>query len=281
MGSRTAIAAGFLALALAAVPLAASPAAAQASDCERGGGLLSGVTNSLCDLVDGVTDVVDGVTGDAVQPVTDGLDDTTGDVLGSVGEVAPTAKPSSSSSSSTQPQPSPDNSGLLPETLDDVCLPVLACGDQSVLGPLTNAKPTATATATAGPTPTPTPTTFQTQDATVLPTEAPTPPESHPQWMDSDTATIVEEPVVVDDEPWIDLLWPNPLSDRLAGTMRDAEVVRPSESDSDLLGTGLTAVLLVSAILATRVMQQRRRREEKAASIPFEPMRVGGRHRLA
>lgn len=273
MRSRTAITTGVLAMALAAVPIAAPAAAAQ--DCTRGDGLLSGVAGSLCDVVNAVTDTVDGLTGNAVEPVTKGVDETADQVLGTVGDVAPTAKPTKSGQ---EPKPTPSKSQeLLPESLGDVCLPVLSCGDQSVLKTLT---PTPTPT---GGTPTATPSAKPSErrkDTHVLPTESPTAPQSEPYLMDTHQP-IADEPTADTDEPRIDLLWPNPFADELSVPLRDRQVVRPSDPSSDALGTALTAALLVSAILATRIVQQRRRREEERASIPFEPARVGGRHRLA
>lgn len=283
MGSRVAISAGVLALALAAVPLGGVPAFAEARDCERGNGLLSGVTNGLCQIVDGVTDAVDGVTGDTVKPVTKGVDDTAGQVLDPLGDVAPTTKadkPSPSGPSGKQPQPDSSPDTLLPDALDDVCLPVLACGDQSVLGDLTHSPdplPTEPGKRTATPTPSPT----STDEQEAVPTDGPTQPPSHPQLMETDTTTVTDEPTIDTDEPTFDLLWPNPLSERLSGKMRDHQVVRPSATDTDAIGTALTTALLVSAILATRVIQQRRRRDDQNPSIPFEPLPHTGRHRLA
>src|SRR5690606_39415882 len=99
MGSRTAISAGILAVSLVALPAAAGPAAAQAGDCEQGGGgLLSGVTDTLCDAVGAVTGTVDKLTGGLTEPLTTGLDKTTDKLLGTVGEAIPTTRPSSSHS---------------------------------------------------------------------------------------------------------------------------------------------------------------------------------------
>ncbi|MFI9556680.1 hypothetical protein [Nonomuraea endophytica] len=273
MGSRAAITTGVLAVALAAIP-GAAPAVAAVQDCAKGGGLLSGVTNSLCDVVNAVTDTVDGLTGKAAEPVTNGLNETTDEVLGTVGEAVPTGKPAPTPSS-TRPG-SAKTPELLPETLGDVCLPVLACDDQSVLDALT---PTPTQT-TREPRPAPsTRPTHRREETEVLPTQAPTPPQSEPYMMD--TAVPVEERRTADtEEPRIDLLWPNPYADELTVPLQDRrQVVRPSTPASDALGTALTAALLASAILATRVAHQRKRRAEH--TIPFEPAPTPGRHRLA
>src|ERR1044072_6516450 len=126
MDSRTAISAGALALALAAIPVVSSPALAEAVDCKRGDGLLSGVTNGLCDVVEAVTGTVDSLTGDKLKPVTKKVGGTADDLLGTVGDAVPTTIPTRSG----QPQPTPSDQELLPNTLSEVCLPVLACEHQ-------------------------------------------------------------------------------------------------------------------------------------------------------
>ncbi|MFE3450259.1 hypothetical protein ACFXJ8_15110 [Nonomuraea sp. NPDC059194] len=295
---RTAVSAGLLALALAALPMSAASAQTQARDCERGGGLLSGVTNGVCDLVDGVTDVVDGVTGNSLAPVTDGVDQATGTVLAPVGEIAPTSKPAPTPTRSTggtrdepaeQPPPKRDGDDLVSSTLDDVCLPVLACDGQGVLSPVTDseASPESSPDSSAAPKPTASPSPAATpakrhKDAGTLPVEPQDPPMNRPQLMqNTDTITPAEPAPVDPDDPRVELLWPGPFSEKLSDRI-GGQVVRPSEPDSDVLGTALTAVLLASAVLAARVMQSRRGRDERGESIPFEPMRVsGGRHRLA
>ncbi|MFC7111566.1 hypothetical protein ACFQQB_70960 [Nonomuraea rubra] len=153
MGSRTAISAGVLAVALAAVPVGAPAASAAAQDCTRDGGLLSGVTNTLCDVVEAVTGTVDTLTGGVTDPVTDGVDKVSDEVLGRVGEAAPTARATPSTTSPVKPSttspttPRPSRTGLVPETLGDVCLPVLACEDQGVaVRPTPRSTPSATAT---------------------------------------------------------------------------------------------------------------------------------------
>ncbi|MFI6503504.1 hypothetical protein [Nonomuraea typhae] len=280
MRSRAAFTTGVLAVALAAVPVAA-PAAAAVQDCTKGGGLLSGVTNSLCEVVDAVTDTVDGLTGNATEPVTTGVDETTGDVLGTVGESVPSGKPTPTPTAGDG-QPSPSKSSeLLPTTLSEVCLPVLACDDQSVLDRL--APGPAQTTTTREPSPSPTPSarpTHRREETQVLPTPAPTPPQSEPYLIDT-TRPVEERRTADTGEPHIDLLWPNPFAEDLAVPLQDRQLVRPSQPASDAVGTALTALLLASAILATRVAHQRRRRAEQHDSIPFEPGRVGGRHRLA
>jgi hypothetical protein len=270
MGSRTAISAGVLAVALGAIPMGATAASASAQDCTRDGGLLSGVTNTLCDVVNAVTGTVDDLTGGTTEKVTKGLEGTTDEVLGTVGEAVPTTK----ASKSATPAPSPTKTGLVPKALEEVCLPVLACKGQGVLETLT-------------PRPTPSPGIGRTvtsrerseEQAAPLPTQAPTPPESTPQSV-GEGRPVAEQPSADPDDSLVGLLWPNPFGQELAVPMQDPRVVRPSPPASDVLGTVLTIVLLGSAVLATRIVQQRRHRAEPSESIPFEPA-GSGRHRLA
>ncbi|MFI7422224.1 hypothetical protein [Nonomuraea sp. NPDC049684] len=288
MGSRTAISAGVLAVALAAIP-AGAPAASAAAvrGCPGEGGLLSGVTDTLCDVVGALTGTVDEVTGGKADPVTKGVDKATGEVLGTVGDAVPTGRPAKPSRSD-RPSPSPSHSDLVPETLKDVCLPVLACGDQGVLTSLT---PRPTPTASPGPqTETETgrhrgdrPRERETDEATApLPTQPPTPPQHRPYTLDDERPVTAEEPTADPDDSRVELLWPNPFGRELAVPLGDQRVVRPSPPAQDVLGTVLTIVLLGSAVLATRIVQQRRHRAEPSESIPFEPAPAGsGRHRLA
>lgn len=284
MGSRTAISAGVLAMALAAIPVAGAPAVA-ADDCPRGGGLLSGVTDGVCDTVDKVTGTVDTLTGDTVKPLTKGLGDTTGEVLGRVGEALPTSRPSGSRSS----EPVPSRSGSVPEALRDACPPAVACDDQSVTTGLATPtpEPTTTGTRSAKPAVTPgaEPSGHARRDTGTATRRTAAP--RHPlttatRRSDATRQPVTGQPKADTDEPRIDLLWPNPFARRLTAPMRDQRVVRPSRPASDALGTSLTILLLASAVLATRIVQQRRQRTEQQDSIPFEPARPGGsRHRLA
>ncbi|GAA4949486.1 hypothetical protein HD597_002392 [Nonomuraea thailandensis] len=282
MGSRTAISAGVLAVALVAVPVGAPAASAAAQDCTRDGGLLSGVTNTLCDVVEAVTGTVDTLTGGATDPVTDGVDKVTDEVLGRVGEAAPTTRATPSTTSPVRPSttspatPRPSRTGLVPETLGEVCLPVLACEGQDTTG-----RPSARSTPSATPTEVRTGRGWE-SDASAAPSvPRTTPPQSRPQTVG--TGTPVEEKKTAHaEEPRVDLLWPNPFVHELAVPMQDQRVVRPTPPASDVLGTALTIALLGSAVLATRIVQQRRQRTEPTESIPFEPARAGnGRHRLA
>ncbi|MBB6348379.1 hypothetical protein FHU36_004924 [Nonomuraea muscovyensis] len=294
MGSRTAISAGVLAVALVAIPLALPISAALADDCPGGGGLLGGVTDAVCDTVDKVTGTVDTLTGDTLKPVTGGLNETTDKVLGKVGEVAPTRKPGDDAGS----DPTPSQTALLPEPLDEVCLPVLACtADRRAIGDPSTPAPDVTSPAPrSSRSPGSDSGTDSTDDdsaierrareeATVTPpTSTPWPPDSEPHQLHSDPVDepVTDEPTADPDDARIDLLWPNPLVKDLTLPMGDRDVVRPSPPASDVLGTSLTIALLISAIAATRIVQQRRQRVEQPESIPFEPAPANtGRHRLA
>ncbi|MGW0199248.1 hypothetical protein [Nonomuraea sp. NPDC003201] len=275
MGSRAAISAGVLAVALAAVPGAATAAAADAQDCTRDGGLLSGVTNTLCDVVNTLTGTVDTLTGGTTKKVTDGVNDTSDEVLGRVGEVAPTTKATPDTNSSVSPSTSATGQD---DSQDSACRPGQACADEE-------------ATQKLSPSPAPSPSrTSRPREWGVesLPSKRPTAPEQHPQTVDTGRPVIEKETKVDTDEPRVDLLWPNPFAHELTLPMQDKRVVRPSPPASDVLGTALTIALLGSAVLATRIVQQRRQRTEPVESIPFEPARAGsgpgagnGRHRVA
>ncbi|NUW32139.1 hypothetical protein HTZ77_11945 [Nonomuraea sp. SMC257] len=300
MGSRTAGSAGVLATALAAtavtvaliVPVA-GPAAAD--DCPKGDGLLGGVTGTVCDTVGKVTGTVDNVTGGKAKGLTDKVDDTTGKVLGKVGEAVPTVRPGQGRKNDPDPTPTTRDT-LLPTTLGDVCLPVLACDDQSVRDDGPTPGPSATALSpaqrrTAQPgLPTRSGTARQRKDddkhptatPTAGPTRSATQPDSQPYLLDTKQERISEEPAADPEEPRIDLLWPHPLVRDLTAPLHDQQIVRPSTPASDVLGTALTVMLLLSAVAATRVVQQRRHRSDQPDSIPFEPSTAAnGRHRLA
>ncbi|TDD13996.1 hypothetical protein [Nonomuraea diastatica] len=272
MGSRTAISAGVLAVALGAVPVAAPAAAAATQDCTRGGGLLSGVTNTLCDVVGAVTGTVDTLTGGATGKVTDGLDKTTGEVLGRVGRVVPTTRPKTTRTD--EPSPSPRTTEQERESSGDVCLPEPVCADGEIYGTL-SPPPTSSARRPARPR------AGQKDSSSVPGTSRTRRPESRPQLMDT-RRPLADKKRADPEEPRVDLLWPNPFAHELTVPMQQQRIVRPSPPASDVLGTALTIALLGSAVLAARIVQQRRSRSEPAESIPFEPARAGnGRHRLA
>lgn len=290
MGSRTAISAGVLAVALVAIPLALPASAALARDCPSGGGLLGGVTDAVCDTVGKVTGTVDTLTGDTLKPVTDGLDDTAGTVLGKVGEVAPTGRPDSGARS-PETGTGPSEPTLLPEPLPDVCLPVLSCpayrrgaGDPATPAPEVSSSAPRPARSSEPDDDGRMDRREREETAVTPPTGSPRHPDNEPHTLNSEPAgePVTDEPTADPDDARIELLWPNPLVKDLTLPLGDQQVVRPSPPVSDVLGTSLTVALLVSAIAATRIVQQRRQRAEQPESIPFEPAPANtGRHRLA
>ncbi|GAA0919723.1 hypothetical protein [Nonomuraea longicatena] len=216
----------------------------------------------------------------------DAARDTEGDTGRDTGAQADgdTRRPEGRETGEFTPAPMP-TSTLLPDTLADVCLPVLACEDQSVGTHITpepslpavdeprpEAEPEATPPATRAP--------DERDDAAVMPPGTPAQPSGAPHPAPAERP-VKERRAADPDETRVDLLWPHPFADRLAVPLPHPRGVRAGDPASDALGTTLTAVLLLSAVLAARVVQQRRRREEHDA-LPFDPVRVrGNRHRMA
>ena len=101
--------------------------------------------------------------------------------------------------------------------------------------------------------------------------------------MESGDHFITVDPVMDPDDAGITLLWPGQYVPGLTSQMKGAPI-RP-RTTYDGVGTALTAALLLSAVLAARVVSTRRARADQQESIPFEGMRLpgrgGGRHRLA
>src|ERR1700754_1746446 len=229
-GSRTAISVGVLAVALMAVPVGAPAASAAAQDCTRAGGLLGGVTNTLCDVVGALTGTVDTLTGGATGPVTDGVDKTTDEVLGRVGEAVPTTRPTTARPPTSSPPtrldtPRPVKTGVRPEATGGVCSPEQACTNQEDVDKL-SPRPT--------PKPTRTKRTHKDEDqaATIVtrsPTMSasarphPTHHESRPQPVDTGQAPAGKKTARAE-EPRVDLLWPNPFAHELAVPMQDQRV---------------------------------------------------------
>jgi hypothetical protein len=100
----------------------------------------------------------------------------------------------------------------------------------------------------------------------------------------SDDSSSMDVRVNPDEDGRIPLLWPGRMPELTSQMWGGGPVVRPQKT-YDGPGTALTAVLLLSAVLATRVVAARRARGEQQESIPFEGgLRVpsrSGRHRLA
>ncbi|WP_169945882.1 hypothetical protein [Microbispora sp. H11081] len=326
VGKACAISGGALAIALAGVPLGASPA--QALDCTGGDGLLSGITGGVCSLVggvgqvtDGVTDVADKATGGLTEPVTKVVDDTletttgaagtavhdvgktvdkagqtlTGGVdtaVGAASGAAGTATEAVTGKPAVTQSPVPSVRKLtdgLTRAVQGTCLPLVAgekCASQ-VQRESGEDKDKAGDAPAAGKKPARK--TSMTPDGALR--REPYRPrlvsarEDAPQPRHRST-------VDPDEDGLIPLLWPGQKLPELR-ELREwrngsgAAHTRASRS-SDAAGTALTAALLLSALLATRVVSARRARggqQEPRESIPLEgglrlPGR-SGRHRLA
>ncbi|GGM58811.1 hypothetical protein GCM10010106_00700 [Thermopolyspora flexuosa] len=94
--------------------------------------------------------------------------------------------------------------------------------------------------------------------------------------------TPTERPRRADvDKADLSLLWPVPTLPPIAPG-GDGRVVTPRKPQDDVMGTALTAALLLSAVVAARVVSIRNARQERPATIPLEPAAArGSRHRLA
>ncbi|GII93840.1 hypothetical protein [Sinosporangium siamense] len=297
----SAISAGALALALGGLPVVgAAPAqaavpglgTARAPACEKSGGLLSGLTGGICDIVNDVTDVVDELTGSSLNPVTGTVTDTTTNVLNGVGG-APQAPPAPAlpapeppgkpgPAPSARPAPTdgarPGEDGA-PAARDTHCRAGRVCESAD------------SAAAQNGPEAPP-------------PPARPRPPRERPERRAHKPAPKTHAPYIPErrvhsygsspidgaatgpgkprkgtsvdvDRMGVTLMWhPDILSTPLGPGL-----VRPRARQSDALGTTLTMALLLSAIIATRFVYAKRRGGRE--SIPFEPLRPGGQHRLA
>ncbi|MEU8197810.1 hypothetical protein AB0C10_28925 [Microbispora amethystogenes] len=278
-------------------------------------------------VADGVTDVADKATGGATKPVTQAVDDTVQTVTGAAGTavddigktvddtVKDTVKTaggaagaasdavgsagsgvtggvtgggSGGSSSGSAPAPVQDLTDELNQTIQDTCLPLVA-GERCADGGETGAgddengrkrRPAGTAGRSARPKASHAP-------EGALPTE---PYRPGPAVEGGRTPVTPSRPVVDPDaDGLIPLLWPGqkmPEMPWLPGRVTGAPL--RDQRPYDAVGTALTAALLLSAVLATRVVSARRARagqQEPQESIPFEgglrlPDR-SGRHRLA
>ncbi|WP_147268031.1 hypothetical protein [Spongiactinospora rosea] len=305
-------------LALGGVAAGAPPAAGlPGGDCDPGGngGLVSNLTGGVCELVDGVTDVVDDVTGDKLKPLTEKIDET-GEKLhggkrredGERGDggkngngngnghdngngnghghdrddgFAPTDRPQSPRP--TQPSLGPRGEEPTLEESQGPCLmerPGCTITPAPTI-PAERETPSPWPTATPGP-PIPTPVPSQRdgrerEEVGLVPVRPSAPPG--PRTRLTDTGRRAKAKTVDPERPRFEPLWP--YTERLP-QMRDARpIVRPARR-SDVLGTALTAALLLSAILAARISHTRRAREEHPDSMPFDPMRArNGTHKLA
>nr|WP_062340314.1 hypothetical protein [Herbidospora sakaeratensis] len=278
----SALGAGVLAVAIGAAFPVVMAEAARAADCDRGG-LLPGVTDTLCKVVDGATDVVDDVTKGGLDDVTDTVDKVVGGVTGS---------DSSSSDEKTKPgnngnangkskngnngnngNKAETSTGVETGTSDggsvDAC--VLDCGHSPA--PTLDAEPVRvqpadTATASAAPRktrrerrPEPRPQ-FVTTGESITASPEPTPPP-----------VADAEPIRVD-EVAPPLLWPGQLIPELMSDTRKAPV-RPKQA-YDPVATGLTTLLLVSAVLAARVAWIKRARKDELEAMCPESLPLSG-----
>ncbi|WP_214111006.1 hypothetical protein [Acrocarpospora catenulata] len=246
-------------------------------------------------MVDGVTDVVDGVTGNALAPVTDGVDKTVSGVAGVAGNLG--ASTGTGGSPTAQPSPSPTQgqsdkgvggvTGALTKTVtktvQDTCLPLLAAPDCGQGKTPKGDEPSKTRPSEAAD-----------GDGT-LPPEPERPVRQRPEFVDSDEQGTDPAPGNGDgnggdeggpidlDRAGMSLLWPGQFVPGLSGHS-PAVRGRPHQT-YDPVGTALTAVLLLSAVLATRVVAARRAREEREAeeALPLSglPLPASSRHRLA
>ncbi len=272
------------------------------------GKTVSGVTGTLGKTVGGVTDTVGGVTGtlgDTVGGVTGTLGDTVGGVTGTLGDTvggvtgtlsgtvkglgdavggAGSSAGSSGSAGSTVGDAvggavngAVDLTDGLAQTVGGTCLPVVAGAhcDPSEGG---TAKPadgeeseSAHGENLHG----------ETADGT-LPTEPTRPPDNRPNFIDGGKPIRPVDLSVNPDDVGIPLLWPGQYVPGLATHMK-GEPIR-SRRPYDMVETALTAALLLSAVLATRVVSARRARANLPETMPFEGVRLTGtpgRHRMA
>ncbi|MEU9889173.1 hypothetical protein [Sphaerisporangium sp. NPDC051011] len=310
----TVVSAGALTLALSGVTalLGAAPAAAspeRPAGC-GGGRPSSGLTDDLCGLLDDVAGTVDHLTGgldEITRPIAETADKLLGGDRPSAG---PSAKPSTKPTPAATPPPaaSPAPSGrptgdppagddtLLRVPVDTSCLPLVGSADCDEDAPAprpstprdrsTPAAPTLPAASSIprrpdtglspGPSRTPAPSATSLWPAQSGPSGGARPGGG--SWA-VEVPRVTPPPSADVDAPPIMPLWPGQPLPTLAGRL-GARAVAPGRP-YDAVGTALTAVLLASAILATRVVQARRR-DEAPRTMPLEGLgRPDGRHRLA
>ncbi|WP_062437614.1 hypothetical protein [Herbidospora daliensis] len=274
----SALGAGVLAVAIGAAFPVVMAEAARAADCDRGG-LLPGVTDTLCKVVDGATDVVDDVTKGGLDDVTDTVDKVVGGVTGSDSSSSSPAPEkgnqggnSDKSDKSNNGQKSDSSTGVQTGTSDGAS--VDACGSACGHSPAptldaepVRVKPTAD-TASAAPRktrrerrPEPRPQFVSTGESITASPEPAPPPVAE------------AEPVSVD-EVAPPLLWPGQLIPELMSDTRKAPV-RPRQ-DYDPVATGLTTLLLVSAVLAARVAWIKRARKDELEAMCPESLPLSG-----
>lgn|GEM_PF-3718897 len=298
--------------AVAIVPVSAERASAvpRVDDCDHGG-LLGTVTGGVCRVVDGVTKKVEGGVDEVVDGLEKGVDDLGNrldDTLSSSSRGdsgqndAETDTPAPAASASRNPPPStqgkkePSGDARTPRPQGvDACRSAAAsatCADPSATTGAREPDQAASPKASPSPSPSASPSASPSRREEVPPArKSPVPVPTGQAFPETETflpddrrpTTDVGEPVdpkpspVIDAEaPRVELLWPAPVMEKLQRQMPDARPVKPSRS-SDTAGTVLTTAVLISAILAVRLLYSRRRIRE---SIPFEPA-PPGRQRVA
>lgn len=246
------------------------------------GDALKPVTRAATDLArdalrpigETVDDTLDLLADDALKPLADTVDTTADDILGTPDQ------PSASSSPAPSPAPTVTTGDPLEVTLGAGCLPaVLDCAEVTPSPTPPQAKDRSTP-ATAAPTPrvsrSPSQRTAAPAPGGRTATDGPRPGGP----LDRATGAAPRPRVADVETPPLTPLWPGQPLPSLAGPL-DARQLVPGRP-YDAVGTALTAVLLVSAILATRILRARGDAGEPH-SMPFEGMRRAdnGRQRLA
>ncbi|MDF5753780.1 hypothetical protein [Spongiactinospora sp. TRM90649] len=270
-----------------------SPAAAAlpGPGCDpKENGLVSNLAEDLCGFVDGVTDVVDDLTDNRLKPVTKDVDDTGDKLLGGKGDRAsPTSQPSTPGPTPPPSRPTGPRRDRPTDPIDGLCLPLVTTGGCArTPSPAPSGKRNRTPGATPAPLhpsptpfPSPSPSGERERDdrAEVITVQSPPPPTRRTHSVE--TQHRVKPPPVDPETPRFEPLWP--YSDPLPLHVEGGKPIVPPDRHSDLLGTVLTAGLLLSAILAARISHTRRAREQRPDSIPFEPAHGprNSRHKLA
>lgn len=291
---RSAVSAGAMVLAFGGMAVAA-PAAA-ALDCDQGArnGLVTGLIGGLCEVVSGLT----GTTKEA----TDGLTETVGELTETVGGLTGTAR------DATGVPPSAGENGTADTALhDEVDRAIEDLSGKTGPAERPQARPRPTIPARPGDCPhapgcaappeeslrreteppgrhaedtkrdEPAHEEAERRRTAPLLIEPPRPPARRPHEPNRSEPEVREPDPVDLDAPRADLLWPYAEGPRTPMRVQPGPI-KPERS-SDIAGTALTAILLLSAILAARIGYARRGRDER---IPFEPLSGrSGRHRLA
>ncbi|MEU6427971.1 hypothetical protein ABZ860_18945 [Microbispora sp. NPDC046973] len=250
--------------------------------------------NDVGKTVDKAGQTLTGAADTATGAASGAADDATGAVSGATGAVSGAAGAATGAvtgdGSGTAHSPAPSIQKLtdgLTRTVQDTCLPLVAgerCASQGH-GDSGEGAPGSGRTRPAGKKAT-------RPKASMTPEGTLSPEPYRPRLvaaLDDTPETGRAAKVDPDEDGVIPLLWPGQKIPELPELRGDAAAARARAQRSyDTAGTALTAVLLLSALLATRVVSARRARagqQEPHESIPFEgglqlPGKAG-RHRLA